>query len=190
MKGTEGTIGGRDREGSFYGLHLDYFCPFSKHQCPICNFETRTEGRLKKHMLQSHKREQRLAFGINIQSPPPPPPTAGAAHPQQQSPPAGTNEGGGGAEKSLVQQLLASQGIAPDSMNTLLNRLNSSTLQGLFPVVQYTFDGRQLSGQRITCLGVPAVYAEQLQPACPVLQFHRRSSEDLHGCHSQQQSLL
>uniref|UniRef100_A0A914GTU8 C2H2-type domain-containing protein n=1 Tax=Globodera rostochiensis TaxID=31243 RepID=A0A914GTU8_GLORO len=89
----------------------------STHQCPICKFETRTEGRLKKHMLQSHKREQRLAAGINIQSPPPMPATL-----KQHSPTYNRDSGG---DKCLAQQIVVNHGMSSDGMS-LLNSVLSA----------------------------------------------------------------
>ncbi|KAL3124903.1 hypothetical protein niasHT_001796 [Heterodera trifolii] len=89
----------------------------STHQCPICKFETRTEGRLKKHMLQSHKREQRLAAGINIQSPPPTPTTL-----KQNSP---LSNGDLSGDKCLSQKILSSQGMPPDGISILNSMLSA-----------------------------------------------------------------
>jgi len=44
-----------------YNSHMN---THSDHQCPMCNYTSRTEGRLRKHIKESHTREQRAAAGI------------------------------------------------------------------------------------------------------------------------------
>lgn len=67
-----------------YNSHMN---THTTHQCPMCTYQSRTEGRLKKHIQQSHTHEQRVAAGICITSPPPPPTMPPSGQNQQQNSP-------------------------------------------------------------------------------------------------------
>lgn len=45
-----------------YNSHMN---THGDHQCTMCNYTSRTEGRLRKHMKDSHTREQRIAAGLD-----------------------------------------------------------------------------------------------------------------------------
>ena len=43
------------------------------HQCTMCDYTARTEGRLKRHMKESHSREEQAEAGLSPLPLPPPP---------------------------------------------------------------------------------------------------------------------
>ncbi|PAV71605.1 hypothetical protein WR25_22169 isoform A [Diploscapter pachys] len=47
-----------------YNSHMN---THGDHQCTMCDYTSRTEGRLKKHMRESHTEEERQRAGINIE---------------------------------------------------------------------------------------------------------------------------
>jgi hypothetical protein len=53
-----------------YNSHMN---THGDHQCSMCDYTSRTEGRLKKHMRESHTREEQIAAGLDV---PPEAPTA------------------------------------------------------------------------------------------------------------------
>ncbi|XGW35143.1 hypothetical protein V3C99_018847 [Haemonchus contortus] len=53
-----------------YNSHMN---THGDHQCSMCDYTSRTEGRLKKHMRESHTVEQQLAVGLEIKPPTPAP---------------------------------------------------------------------------------------------------------------------
>ncbi|CAI4225539.1 unnamed protein product [Auanema sp. JU1783] len=48
-----------------YNSHMN---THGDHQCSMCDYTSRTEGRLKKHMRESHTVEEQLAVGLEIES--------------------------------------------------------------------------------------------------------------------------
>ncbi|GMT33594.1 hypothetical protein PFISCL1PPCAC_24891 [Pristionchus fissidentatus] len=58
-----------------YNSHMN---THGDHQCSMCDYTSRTEGRLKKHMRESHTVEDQLAAGLEL-SPPAAPATAASA---------------------------------------------------------------------------------------------------------------
>ncbi|KAH7704050.1 CRE-HBL-1 protein, partial [Aphelenchoides avenae] len=46
-----------------YNSHMN---THSDHKCSICNYTSRTEGRLKKHIMDSHTQEDRIAAGLDV----------------------------------------------------------------------------------------------------------------------------
>ncbi|PIO71403.1 zinc finger, C2H2 type [Teladorsagia circumcincta] len=53
-----------------YNSHMN---THGDHQCSMCDYTSRTEGRLKKHMRESHTVEEQLAVGLEIKPPTPAP---------------------------------------------------------------------------------------------------------------------
>jgi hunchback-like protein len=53
-----------------YNSHMN---THGDHQCSMCDYTSRTEGRLKKHMRESHTRDEQIAAGLDV---PPEAPTA------------------------------------------------------------------------------------------------------------------
>jgi hypothetical protein len=53
-----------------YNSHMN---THGDHQCSMCDYTSRTEGRLKKHMRESHTRHEQIAAGLDV---PPEAPTA------------------------------------------------------------------------------------------------------------------
>ncbi|KHJ92673.1 zinc finger, C2H2 type [Oesophagostomum dentatum] len=60
-----------------YNSHMN---THGDHQCSMCDYTSRTEGRLKKHMRESHTVEEQLAVGLEIKpaTPVPAPTSSGA----------------------------------------------------------------------------------------------------------------
>ncbi|CAJ0610385.1 unnamed protein product [Cylicocyclus nassatus] len=59
-----------------YNSHMN---THGDHQCSMCDYTSRTEGRLKKHMRESHTVEEQLAVGLEIKPATPAPPTTTSA---------------------------------------------------------------------------------------------------------------
>ena len=53
-----------------YNSHMN---THGDHQCSMCDYTSRTEGRLKKHMREYHSREEQIAAGLEVPAEPPTP---------------------------------------------------------------------------------------------------------------------
>ncbi|KAK6033859.1 zinc finger, C2H2 type [Cooperia oncophora] len=59
-----------------YNSHMN---THGDHQCSMCDYTSRTEGRLKKHMRESHTVEEQLAVGLEIKPSTPAPASSATA---------------------------------------------------------------------------------------------------------------
>ncbi|VDM63576.1 unnamed protein product [Angiostrongylus costaricensis] len=59
-----------------YNSHMN---THGDHQCSMCDYTSRTEGRLKKHMRESHTVEEQLAVGLDVKPGTPVPASSGTA---------------------------------------------------------------------------------------------------------------
>uniref|UniRef100_A0AC34GLM1 C2H2-type domain-containing protein n=1 Tax=Panagrolaimus sp. ES5 TaxID=591445 RepID=A0AC34GLM1_9BILA len=83
--GHGGPTESQDNSKAFVCSICNFSCPskfhynshmntHGDHQCSMCDYTSRTEGRLKKHMRESHTREEQIAAGLDV-----PPETPAAA---------------------------------------------------------------------------------------------------------------
>nr|CAD2123752.1 unnamed protein product [Meloidogyne enterolobii] len=104
-------------------------------QCVICDFQSRTQGRLKKHIQQNHTAEERLAAGIsntptknnnNSNSNIPPTPPTPTQTSSNNSPPM-NNEKVGNNEVSNSKTLMETNKL--ETLQSILNNNNNSSTQ-------------------------------------------------------------
>ncbi|GMT03214.1 hypothetical protein PENTCL1PPCAC_25388 [Pristionchus entomophagus] len=104
-----------------YNSHMN---THGDHQCTMCDYTSRTEGRLKKHMRDSHTVEEQLAAGLELA----PPPAAAAASSANTTP---TKDA---AAASMEVDVPSDAAPAPDPMPSPSSL--SQTLLGLIATSQ------------------------------------------------------
>ncbi|GMR33398.1 hypothetical protein PMAYCL1PPCAC_03593, partial [Pristionchus mayeri] len=112
-----------------YNSHMN---THGDHQCTMCDYTSRTEGRLKKHMRESHTVEQQRAAGLEV-SPPPAAPAAAAAASSTNSSPSKENTSSPMEEESgdVSVETPGALSIPTSLSSTLLSMIATSTASSM-----------------------------------------------------------